>query len=52
MGAGKKRTLNLAPVRDDNGRRIVKALKRDKKAKAKLTMKLSDDAGNKAPSSG
>ena len=41
-----KKTLALKPKRKSEERKIVKALKRGKKASAKLAVKLTDELGN------
>jgi len=46
VGSGKTKTLKLKPKKKD-AKKIAKALKNGKKAKAKLTVKLTDEAGNK-----
>ena len=44
--AGKSKTLKLKPKRSKDSKKIAKALKKGKKAKAKLTVKLTDGVGN------
>ena len=46
VAAGETKTLKLRPKNKGQAKRIVGALKRGKKATAKLTVKLSDHAGN------
>ena len=46
VAAGEKRTLKLKPRRKSGMRRIAKALSRGKSARAKLTVKLTDEVGN------
>lgn len=46
VGEGKKKTLKLRPKKRRHAKKIAKALKRGKKAKAKLRVKLTDEAGN------
>ena len=47
VGAGKKKSLKLKPKKRKDARRIAKAMKKGKKAKATLKVKLTDAAGNK-----
>ncbi|MGB6423676.1 MAG: hypothetical protein WBF18_00200 [Solirubrobacterales bacterium] len=47
VGSGQSKTLKLKPKKSKDAKKIAKALKKGKKAKAKLTVKLTDDAGNK-----
>ena len=44
--SGSSKTLKLKPKKKKDARKIAKTLKKGKKAKAKLTVKLSDEAGN------
>ena len=46
LDAGKARTLNLKPKRKAQAKRIVGALKRDRRGKAKVKVKLTDLVGN------
>ena len=46
VSEGDKKTLKLKPKKRKYAKKIVKALKKGKKAKAKLTVKLTDEAGN------
>ena len=46
VAGGKTKTLKLKPKKKGQAKRIVGALKRGKKATAKLTVKLTDVAGN------
>jgi hypothetical protein len=46
VAAGKTKPLKLKPTKHAQAKRIAGALKRGKKATAKLTVKLSDPAGN------
>ena len=46
LDAGKTRTLKLKPKRKAQAKRIVGALKRGRRGKAKLKVKLTDLAGN------
>jgi len=47
VSSGKSKNLKLKPKKSKHAKKIAKALKRGKKAKAKLTVKLTDEAGNK-----
>ncbi len=47
VSSGKNKNLKLKPKKSKDAKKIAKALKQGKKAKAKLTMKLTDEAGNK-----
>ena len=47
VSSGSTKTLKLKPKRAKDARKIAKALKQGKKAKAKLTVKMTDDLGNK-----
>ena len=47
VSEGTKRTLKLKPKKRKQAKKIAKALKKGKKAKAKLAVKLTDGAGNK-----
>ena len=47
VSEGKKKTLKLKPKKRKDAKKIFKALKKGKKAKAKLTVELTDEAGNK-----
>ena len=46
VAAGKTKTLTLKPKKKGQTKRIARALKRGKKATAKLSVKLADVAGN------
>ena len=46
LDEGVKKTLRLKPKRRSDERKIVKALKRGDRARAKLTVKLTDELGN------
>jgi DNA-binding beta-propeller fold protein YncE len=46
VASGKKRTLKLRPKKARNSKRIARALKRGRKATAKLKVRLSDGSGN------
>ncbi len=46
VASGKSKTLKLKPKKKD-AKKIAKALKKGKRAKAKLDVKLTDEAGNK-----
>jgi hypothetical protein len=46
VSEGKKKILKLKPKKSKDAKKIAKALKQGKKAKAKLTVKLTDEAGN------
>jgi hypothetical protein len=46
VGAGKKKGLKLEPKKRKHARKTAKLLRKGKKAKAKLTVKLIDEAGN------
>jgi DNA-binding beta-propeller fold protein YncE len=48
VAGGTKKTLKLKPKKTKDAKRIAKVLRQGKKAKAKLKVKLSDEAGNKA----
>jgi hypothetical protein len=45
--SGKSKNLKLKPKKSKDAKRIAKALKKGKRATAKLTVKLADAAGNK-----
>ena len=47
VSSGKNKNLKLKPKKSKDAKKIAKALKQGKKAKAKLTVKLTDEAGNK-----
>ena len=47
IAAGTSLTLKLKPRKKRQARRIARALSRGKKAKAKLTVELSDETGNR-----
>ena len=47
VSEGDEKTLKLRPKNNKQGKKIAKALKKGNKAQAKLTVKLSDQAGNK-----
>ncbi len=47
VSSGKQKNLKLKPKKSKDAKKIAKALKQGKKAKAKLTVKLTDEAGNK-----
>ena len=44
--SGSSKNLKLKPKKSKDAKKIAKALKKGKKAKAKLTVKLTDEAGN------
>ena len=46
VSSGKSKTLKLKPKKSKDSKKIVKALKKGKKAKAKLKVTLSDELGN------
>ena len=46
VSSGSSKTLKLKPKKSKDAKKIAKALKQGKKAKAKLTVKLTDEAGN------
>lgn len=47
VSSGSSKNLKLKPTKSKDAKEIAEALKRGKKARAKLTVKLSDEAGNK-----
>ena len=47
VSSGKKKTLKLKPKKSKDAKKIAKALKQGKGAEAKLTVRLTDEAGNK-----
>ena len=47
VSSGSSKNLKLKPKKSKDARKIAKALKKGKEAKAKLTVKLTDEAGNK-----
>ncbi len=47
LGSGESKKLKLKLKKSRDAKKIAKALKKGKKAKAKLVVKLADDAGNK-----
>ncbi|MGB2852743.1 MAG: beta-propeller fold lactonase family protein [Solirubrobacterales bacterium] len=47
VSSGSSKTLKLKPKKSKEAKKIVKAMKKGKKAKAKLIVKLTDEAGNK-----
>ena len=47
VSSGNKTTLKLVPKKKMDKKKIVKALKKGNKARAKVTVKLTDEAGNK-----
>ena len=47
VASGEKKTLKLKPKKSKDAKKIAKALKQGEKAKAKLTVKLTDEVGNK-----
>jgi hypothetical protein len=46
VSSGSSKNLKLKPKKSKDRKKIAKALKKGKKAKAKLTVKLTDEAGN------
>jgi len=46
VASGNKKTLKLKPKKSMDAKKIAKALRRGKKATAKLEVKLTDEAGN------
>ncbi len=46
LGSGQSKGLKLKPKKSKDAKRIIKDLKQGKAAKAKLTLKLTDRAGN------
>ena len=46
VSSGQTKNLKLKPKKSKDAKKIAKALKRGTKAKAKLTVELSDEAGN------
>ena len=46
VAGGKTKTLKLKPKKEGQAKRIAAALKQGEKATAKLTVKLTDHAGN------
>ncbi len=46
VASGEQKTLKLKPKKGKDAKKIAKALKKGKKANAKLTVELSDGAGN------
>ena len=47
VSSGSSKNLKLKPKKSKDAKKIAKALKKGKKAKAKLTVKMTDDLGNK-----
>jgi hypothetical protein len=46
VSSGSSKNLKLKPKKSEDAKKIAKALKQGTKAKAKLTVKLTDEAGN------
>jgi len=46
ISPGSSRNLKLKPKKSKDAKKIAKALKKGKKAKAMLTVKMTDDLGN------